>query len=216
MSVWLLQSRLMPDTCLSLEIPQIQQISALPNESLGKSRKWSMYSSEEGKMQMKTNAKSLLFMFQVPNYAWHFNFPKACYHKIVLNAPRSVKASISPSRGISQVRLSSVWGVKCNQCNHCHSTAPLACRRAMDALPSQLCNRARCKPCGQPISWWQNPATGADLVWWLACSSFCTISGNSGCLPLACGCFTWGSLYYVCIARRSRVPWRSIGEICNH
>lgn len=59
----------MPDTCLSLEIPQIQQISALPNESLGKSRKWSMYSSEEGKMQMKTNAKSLPFMFQVPNYA---------------------------------------------------------------------------------------------------------------------------------------------------
>lgn len=59
----------MPDTCLSLEIPQIQQISALPNESYRKSGKWSMYSSEEGNMQMKTNEKPLSFMFQVPNYA---------------------------------------------------------------------------------------------------------------------------------------------------
>lgn len=59
----------MPDTCLSLEIPQIQQIYMLPNESLGKSRKWSVYISEEGKVQMKTNGKSLSFMFQVPNYA---------------------------------------------------------------------------------------------------------------------------------------------------
>lgn len=59
----------MPDTCLSSEIPQIQQISALPNESLEEGGKLSMYSSEEGKMQMKTNAKSLPFMFQVPNYA---------------------------------------------------------------------------------------------------------------------------------------------------
>lgn len=131
MSNRLLQNRLMPDTCLSLEIPQIQQISTLPNESLGKSEKWSMYSSEEGKMQMKTNEKPLSFMFQVPNYAWHFNFPKACFRKIVLNSPQSVKASISSSSGIKQVWFSSVLGVKCN---HCYSTAQLAFGRSTECL----------------------------------------------------------------------------------
>lgn len=189
MSNRLLQSGLMPDTCLSLEIPQIRQISALSNESLGKSGKWSMYSSEEGKMQMKTNEKSLSFMFQVPNYAWHFNFPKARFRKIVLNSPQSVKASISSSSGIKQVWFSSLWGAKCN---HCHCAAQLASRRSteclgifMDGLQDRLCDGAGCKRRAQPIA----ARVGADGVWWLACGLFCAVSGNSGCLPLACGLF---------------------------
>lgn len=127
----------MPDTCLSSEIPQIQQISALPNESLEEGGKLSMYSSEEGKMQMKTNAKSLPFMFQVPNYAWHFNFPKACFRKIVLNSPRSVQARVSSAVAVHR----SGWAVKCNQgsqCWHEESHAWL------------LCSRARSRPCALP------------------------------------------------------------------
>lgn len=188
MSIWLLQSRLMPDTCLSSEIPQIQQISALPNESLGKSRKWSMYSSEEGKMQMKTNAKSLPFMFQVPNYAWHFNFPKACFRKIVLNSPPRCSGShqLLPWHQTGQTELGlGLWNatsaiITATALHHWHTGEP--CR----GFPISL---APCKPCVHPISWWQKPAKGAALVWWLARGSFWSISGNPGCLPLVCGLF---------------------------
>lgn len=206
----------MPDTCFSSEIPQIQQISALPNESLGKSWKWSMYSSGEGKMQMKTNAKSLPFMFQVPNYAWHFNFPKACLRKIVLNSPGSVKASISSSRGVRQVRLSSVWGVKCNHCKHCnHCTAGMQESHgwASPAALQQGTMQTLC-PSHQLVT---EPSQRS----WLGLlthmgAHFVPFLGIQDVYHWPVGCFTRGSLYYVSIARRSRVLWRSLGEICNH
>lgn len=177
----------MPDTCLSSEIPQIQQISALPNESLGKSGKWSMYSSEEGKMQMKTNVKSVPFMFQVPNYAWHFNFPKVCFRKIVLNSPPSVfRLPSAPPMASDRSgwALAGVW----NAITAIITTA-LHCWPAGEPGMGFPSSSARCKPCAQPINWWQNSARGAALLWWLAWGSLCTISGKSGCWPLACELF---------------------------
>lgn len=55
----------------------------------------------------------------------------------------------------------------------------------MDGLHNQLCNRAQRKRCAQPIA----AQVGDDRVWWLVCGLCCTVSGNSGCLPLVCGLF---------------------------
>lgn len=164
---------------------------------------------------MKTNEKPLSFMFQVPNYAWHFNFPKACFCKIVLNSLLKVlKLPSAPpvASNRSDSVVSRVWNVIIVTALHnWHSeAAPNVSGVFVDGLHNLLYNRARCRHHSQLLKW-EMIGFGDVRV-----AHFVPFLGIQDVYHLCVACFTWRTPCYVSIARRSQVLWRSVGEICNH